>query len=251
MNGKTVLVFVVSVAFFTLAATYRFHDSAHSMGMIKKGGGLARHPALLDKHRDSYVLIATAGVMPPYKGNARVVLEGDPTLTATFYNSEVPVDLGVHRHPTFRNNTYYDLRPKDRIALWVRIKRNQVPARQQAAAVTVQQRGRGAEPPCSQCEPDDKDPVAVPSGKNLYFRPSAGPEGKIHGPVNSAEQKRAWKDKSRDAATGTGNRRQGTGAGAMPADGPAVAFYDAATNEPLLRIPIRFTGGKGGGEDAH
>ncbi len=177
MSGKILLIFFVSAAIFMLAATYRFHDSAHAMGMIKKGGGMARHPALLDKDRDSYVLIATAGVVPPYQGNARVVLEGDPTLTATFHNSEPALDLGFHRHPEFRNNTYYDLRPRDRIALWVKIKRTRsLQDRKQAAIALNQKRMRGALPPCTQCEPEIKGADTVASEQGEHARPSAKSE---------------------------------------------------------------------------
>ncbi|MDD2851810.1 MAG: hypothetical protein PHY09_07910 [Desulfuromonadaceae bacterium] len=215
MNGKTLIIFIVSVAFFTLAATYRFHDSAHAMGMIKQGGGVARHPALLDKDRDSYVLIATAAVVPPYHGNARVVLEGDPTLTATFHNSEPVVDIGIHRHPTFRDNTYFDLRPRDRVALWVKIKRGPVTVRQHTPVVAQQKQAvRGTEPVCTQCESE---------GGNMTAKSSA------------------------DA----GSKWRGKKVGSQGVKGPAVAFYDVATNGPLLRIPIQFADGAGGGDDDH
>ena len=251
MKGKTLLIFIVSCAFFTLAATYRFHDSAHSMGMIKKGGGMARHPAQLDKNRDSYVLIATAGVMPPYRGNAKVVLEGDPSLSATFHNSEVPIDLGVHRHPTFRDNTYYDLRPKDRIALWVKIRRTQSPDRQHVAATADQQQDRATVPPCPQCEQDEKVTSTVPDGTSAYALPSSGTEQKRLDPVKSDGHVWPGKGKNQDAAASSGSSRQARGTGSMPVKGPAVAFYDAATNAPLLRIPISFIDGKGGGRDEH
>lgn len=251
MKVKTVLVFAISAAFFTLAATYRFHDSAHAMGMIRKGGGMARHPALLDKDRETYMLIATAGVMAPYRGNARVVLEGDPNLVATFYNSEVPVDLGVYRHPRFRDNTYYDLRPKDRIALWVKIRRSQGAAHQQVVDASVRPTGRGAEPPCTQCEADGKASVAVPSEIKASAGPSADPAGKSHDTAKTGEQGGMWKGRRQDETTAPGSGRQGKSAGAFPAKGTVVAFYDVATNEPLLRIPIRFTGGTGGREDDH
>lgn len=123
MKYSTIALFGLSVVISAVAAHYRFHDSAHAMGMLKIGGGLARHPALLDKERDSYVLIATAGVVPPFRGNARVVLEGEPGVEATFHNGESAVNFGFHHRPAFRGDTYYDLRPKDRIALWVRITR--------------------------------------------------------------------------------------------------------------------------------
>lgn len=248
MNEKTVIIFIVSVAFFTLAATYRFHDSAHAMGMLKKGGGMARHPALLDKDKDNYMLIATAGVVPPYQGNARVVLEGDPFLTATFYNSEPAVDIGIHRHPAFRDNTYYDLRPKDRIALWVKIKRRPVAAQQPAVVVQQKQTGHEAAPVCSQCEPED---VGAATKTNGYAGPAKKPGGKTNDSVKSTDLGVTWKSKGPDTTIGSGSKWHGKKAGAMSAQGPALAFYDVATNEPLLRVPIRFTGGAGGGVDDH
>lgn len=123
MKFSSIGIFILSAAISALAAHHRFQDSAHSMGMLKVGGGMARHPAVLDKERDSYVLIATAGVVPPFRGNARVVLEGGQGLAATFHNAEPAVNLSFHHRPGFHGDTYYDLRPKDRIALWVRIKR--------------------------------------------------------------------------------------------------------------------------------
>ncbi|MHC1697048.1 MAG: hypothetical protein AB9919_03075 [Geobacteraceae bacterium] len=127
MKYSTIALFGLTVVISALAAHQRFHDSAHAMGMLKIGGGSARHPAVLDKERDSYVLIATASVVPPFRGNARVVLEGGRGLAATFHNAEPAVNFGFHRRPEFRGDTYYDLRPKDRIALWVRIRRHILP----------------------------------------------------------------------------------------------------------------------------
>lgn len=252
MSGRTVIIFIVSVAFFTLAANYRFHDSAHTIGMLKKGGGMARHPALLDKDRDTYMLIATAGVVPSYQGNARVVLEGDPTLTATFHNSEPAVDLGIHRHPTFRDNTYYDLRPKDKIALWVKIKREPVAVQQQTAVVAQQKQAERGAPPCTQCEPEDRGSATT---KTTAKKVSAGrtveSELKTDDSVKSADQSVAWKGKGLDSASDSGSTWRGKKAGAMPAKGPVLAFYDVATNEPLLRIPIQFTGGAGGSGNGH
>jgi hypothetical protein len=124
MSIKTITAFLLAVAVCGVAATHRFHDSAHAMGTLKRGGGQARHPALLDRDRDSWVLIATAGVVPPFRGNARVALEGNQGLGATFHNAGPAVNLGLHHRPEFRADTYYDLRPGDRIALWVKLSRN-------------------------------------------------------------------------------------------------------------------------------
>jgi len=195
MKYSTIALFGLSVAVSAVAAHHRFHDSAHAMGMLKIGGASARHPAVLDKNRDSYVLIATAGVVPPFRGNARVVFEGGRGLEATFHNAEPAVNFGFHHRPTFRGDTYYDLRPKDRIALWVKITRNSPPEK-------------------------TSDPVreTVPSGP--------------------------------DSSTDCPQHRAG---GSMPPErgrtaGPALAFYDTATDDRLLRIPIRFIASGG---DSH
>lgn len=169
MKFSTVALFGLSVVISAVAAHHRFHDSAHAMGMLKAGGGSARHPAVLDKERDSHVLIATAGVVPPFRGNARVVLEGGRGLAATFHNAEPVVNFGFHRRPAFRGDTYYDLRPKDRIALWVRITRRK--------GLPERTSGRSA--------------VSLPAEK-------------------------------------------------IRTTGPVLAFYDTATNDRLLSIPIRF-----------
>jgi hypothetical protein len=198
MKFKTIALFGLSVAISAAAASHRFQDSAHSMGMLKIGGGTARHPALLDKGRDSYVLIATAGVVPPFRGNARVVFEGGRGLEATFHNAEPAVNFGFHHRPGFRGDTYYDLRPEDRIALWVRIKRKVPPDGKEG------QQGE-----------------SVPSGADA-----------------AAECPQCTTEKAVKAAKG----KRGNGGG------PALAFYDTATDGQLLKIPIRFVGSGG---DSH
>ncbi len=192
MKFSTIALFSLSVVISAVAAHYRFHDSAHAIGMLKIGGGTARHPAVLDKERDSHVLIATAGVVPPFRGNARVVLEGGRGLSATFHNAEPAVNLGLHHRPEFRGDTYYDLRPKDRIALWVRITRN-----------------------------DKLESISSQIGASV-------PAGA-------------------DALTDCPQHPAGSGlpAGKNRSAGPALAFYDTATNDRLLGIPLRFVASGG------
>jgi len=119
MRLKTILVFLGAAGLSLLAANHRFLDSAHSIGLIKAGGGKARHPVVLEPGYDRYTLITTAAVIPPYRGDARVVLEGLPGMNYTLYNSEPAIDLSPYRHPDFRDGTFYGLQPRDRIALWV------------------------------------------------------------------------------------------------------------------------------------
>jgi hypothetical protein len=119
MKPRAVIIFAISVAVFTLAATHRFHDSAHAIGMLKKGGGLVRHPVRLDGEKPSASLIVTARVVPPYRGDARVVLEGAPGYSYAIHNAEPAIRLPFHHRPTFRDNVYHNLRPNDKVALWV------------------------------------------------------------------------------------------------------------------------------------
>ncbi len=119
MPSKVLLIFVASAALCTVAATHRFRDSAHSIGIISAQGGKARHPIQLEAGLDSYTLIATATVIPPYRGDVRVAVEGEPPMDIRVYNSEPAIDLNPYHHPVFRDGTLYDLRPRDRIAMWV------------------------------------------------------------------------------------------------------------------------------------
>lgn len=119
---KTIIFFILAVIISLLGATHRWGDSAHSIGLIKASGGEAKHPSFLETGKDGYTLIATATVIPPYRGDAKVVLEGEPKMDYRIYSSGPVVDLRLHRWPEFKDNILYDLQPKDRIALWVVMK---------------------------------------------------------------------------------------------------------------------------------
>ncbi len=116
---KKIFFLILAITISLLAATHRFGDSAHSIGLIKADGGAVRHGAHFEGGYDRYTLIATATVIPPYRGDARVVLEGEPALSYELSFSAPVVDLKLHRLPRFENNILYDLAPKDRLALWV------------------------------------------------------------------------------------------------------------------------------------
>jgi len=122
VKAKTVIFFILAFAISLLAATHKWGDSAHSIGLIKASGGEARHPAYLNSGEDGYMLIATATVIGSYRGDARVVLEGEPAMDHKIYFSGPVVNLGLRRNPEFRNNILYHLEPKDSIALWVAMK---------------------------------------------------------------------------------------------------------------------------------
>lgn len=119
---KKIIVFFIAVVVSLIAATHRWNDSAHAIGVIKASGGTARHPVSLESGEESYMLIATATVIPPYRGDVKVVLEGEPAMECEIHSSAPIVDLGLHQWPKFENNTFYGLKPKDRPALWVKMK---------------------------------------------------------------------------------------------------------------------------------
>ncbi len=116
---KTIAVFAFAVVLSVVAGMYRWGDSAHSIGLITARGGKARHPVHLKSGNGHYMLISTATVLPPYRGDARVVLEGMPEIDYNLYFSRPVIDLGISAFPRFRDGVLYDLKPKDRLALWV------------------------------------------------------------------------------------------------------------------------------------
>jgi YHS domain-containing protein len=121
MDTRKKLAFLAgAVAISTLGAWYRWPDSAHAIGVIHRGGGQARHPVALAGGEDEYVLIATAPVIPPWRGDARISVEGTPAMAWDVEVSRPVVDLGLHRWPRLEGDTLRGLEPKDRIALWLR-----------------------------------------------------------------------------------------------------------------------------------
>jgi hypothetical protein len=123
MRPRSMLLFAVALAVFLGAASYRFRDSGHAIGVIKQEGGTALHPVYLDPGRSSYVLIATAAVVPPYRGDVAVALEGAPGMECAIHSGDPVVDLSPYRHPVFRGDRILGLEPRDKIALWVVMKR--------------------------------------------------------------------------------------------------------------------------------
>jgi hypothetical protein len=119
MRLKKTITFVLSAGLCLLAAGYRWGDSGHAIGLISRRGGKARHPVHLERGNTRYTQIVTATVLPGYRGNARVVLEGAPPLNCDMHLAVPVVDLGLRRKPRLENQTLVDLRPGDRIALWL------------------------------------------------------------------------------------------------------------------------------------
>lgn len=119
MRFKKILVFVMAASVSTAAASYRWSDSGHTIGLVSQKGGRVRHPAELESGKHRYTQIVTATVLPPYHGDARVVLEGAPPLESEIYLAGPIINLKLRRTPVFENHVLKDLRPGDRIALWL------------------------------------------------------------------------------------------------------------------------------------
>ncbi|MHB8772581.1 MAG: hypothetical protein ACYC7J_16430 [Syntrophales bacterium] len=124
MKLKSAAVLAVAVGVFMTGATYRFHDSAHAIGRLSLQGGEVNHPVLLHEGKPLYTIIVTGRVAAPYRGDARVTIEGDLPMNYRTHTSEPVIDLGFFRRPQFRGNTLYDLREKDKVALWVVMRSN-------------------------------------------------------------------------------------------------------------------------------
>jgi len=119
MRYKNLVFFGLAVVMSMAAAHHRWGDSSHAIGLISANGGKARHPSFFTGGKTRYSQIATATIRPPYRGDVRVLLEGDPKMNYDIRFAEPVIDLGLRRRPEFRDGTLYDLQPRDRIALWV------------------------------------------------------------------------------------------------------------------------------------
>lgn len=121
MKKKT-LVFLLALGISLLGAVFQWGDSAHSIGVVSADGGRARHPVVLPSGRDRYMLIATATVVPPYRGDVRLALEGMPALDCRISSSAPIVDLGLRSWPRLNGDLISGLKPRDRLALWVEMR---------------------------------------------------------------------------------------------------------------------------------
>lgn len=122
MRIKNGLFFILTAGICLLGATYRWGDSAHSIGMISSFGGKVRHPSLFQGGEDHYILLSTATVIPPYRGDAKIILEGAPGLDYDLYLSAPVLDLRFHHRPLLEGDTLYGLNPGIRISVWVRMR---------------------------------------------------------------------------------------------------------------------------------
>ena len=116
---KRLLVIVFAAVLSTFAAWYRPGDSAHAMGMVSVKGGRALHPVHLPVGKDRYTLVVTGTILPPFRGDARITVEGERPLPYSVYGSDPIIDLGLRRRPYFDEQTLTGLQPRDRFTVWV------------------------------------------------------------------------------------------------------------------------------------
>jgi YHS domain-containing protein len=105
----------------TAAAVWRWPDSAHAIASLRQGGGTARHPVVLAAGPERYMVVVTAPVSPPWHGDARLAIEGEPPLEFEAQLSRPVVNLGLRHLPTMEGRVVRGLEPGDRIALWVNL----------------------------------------------------------------------------------------------------------------------------------
>jgi hypothetical protein len=116
-KGVAALALTLIVA--TAAAAWRWPDSAHAMGVIGAAGGAARRPVSLPAGPERYEVVLTARVMPPWRGDVRVELTGEPPLDWSMEVARPVVDLGLHRWPRQDGRVLRGLAPGDKLALWL------------------------------------------------------------------------------------------------------------------------------------
>jgi YHS domain-containing protein len=122
MKYKKAITFILAIAISMVAAGHRWGDSAHSMGLIKKDGGKARHASSFVSGKARYMLISTATVIPPYRGDVRVTVQGMPKMDYKLSLAGPVIDFGIKDFPKLDGNIITGLKPLDRLALWVEMK---------------------------------------------------------------------------------------------------------------------------------
>lgn len=119
MKIKSIIVFLAAVGVFLLAASHRFGDSGHAICMVSKKGGSIRHALHAKKDYGRLTAIVTARVLPPYRGDVKVVLEGEKTVPHDMYLAEPVIDFGIKPWVSFNDNILSGLTPGSNFALWV------------------------------------------------------------------------------------------------------------------------------------
>ena len=114
---------IITFTVCTIAAMYTTPNFGHSVTIITKDGGISRHPVLLGLNEDKYVILVTGTVKSPYKGNVKIVLEGEPEIDYKIYSRYPPeLKLGIHKFHDFEDNTIKNISAWDKFMLAVCIK---------------------------------------------------------------------------------------------------------------------------------
>lgn len=118
-----IITIIITFTVCTIAAMYTPPNFGHSVTIITKDGGISRHPVLLGLNEDKYVVLVTGTVRSPYKGNVKIVLEGEPEIYYEIYSRYPPeLKLGIHKFHDFEDNTIKNISAWDKFMLAVCIK---------------------------------------------------------------------------------------------------------------------------------
>ena len=124
---KWVIFFGVAVVVSLLAASHRWNDSAHAITTVSNRGGSVRHAVELKGGEGRYSIIVTSRVIPPYRGDIKIKLEGELPIPYEIHSALPPkLNLGVHKWYSIQNNVMRGVKPKDKFILWLILKPNPI-----------------------------------------------------------------------------------------------------------------------------
>ena len=203
MKLVPIFVFAGAALLSLFAATSRIQDSAHVISILGRPAGKgALHPAVLDPDRSAYTVILTSTVLPSFTGNAQLVWEGADSFDREVYLAGAVVKLDGRSRPVLKGDILSGLKPRDSIALWIRLHRKDSP------------------PPNG-----DSEAAAPKSGR------AACPDCLIQPDVSEAAEAKPTATAISSGKKGSGQKRP-----------LALAFYDEQKNSLLLRVPFVFPG---------
>ena len=123
MPTKAVLAFLAAASLSLLAAVHHFGDSGHAAGILSDCGGKLRHDLQLSSGWNRYVVLITGKVASPYRGSARITVEGNQTLAWKAWSPVPLIDLQGGYRVTLRDAVLEGLEPDKRFAVWMVLER--------------------------------------------------------------------------------------------------------------------------------
>jgi YHS domain-containing protein len=124
---RWLIFFIIAVAVSLLAASHRWNDSAHAITTVSNKGGSVRHAVELKGGEDRYTIVVTSTVIPPYRGDIKMALEGEPQIPYEIRSSLPPrFNLGVHKWYSIEGDIVKSVKPRDKFILWLILKPNPV-----------------------------------------------------------------------------------------------------------------------------